>query len=361
MKVLTYKSVDIMKKTKDSVTNQLTTAEKWDLIMAISETGATHISISVPMDTDAQFRARGITPGPRTIENETKEWCDLIHAAGMKVLHRGPFCGQEAIYNFPYFKYGSTDFIAAGTASTAASDGETTWCGRVRRYIVNNVGQTHWQSGDVFAPMPEATTHAFDGNMWVSSAGSGLQANFYEAFKQFKLTADAVFATWGLSVTFMSHNNFSEVASGWIPGQLFTDQNVTGADYYGQYRGSGVVKPGDYVIDVEGVYSSKGKPFFYGEWGDIKGEAIPAVSNIQERLAYLRQFYNAHRDYVVNNGKMIGFNYWGGWEGQNTSILYKDSNGKYKLNARGIILKNYFRNGDCPRTPVTTTEQESNL
>lgn len=352
---LTYKVVDVMKKTKDTVTSQLTTEEKKSLVLCIRSTGATHIAISVPMDSNSQFTAVGTTPSPRTIEAETQDWCDVIHSAGLKVLHRGTFSGHENIWSFPYDKT-----RAAGTASSAASDGETTWCGRFYRYITTNVGASHIESGDIFAPCPEGTTHAFDGNFWISSGGSGVQANYVTAYTEFKGIVDAIATAQSKNLLFMAHNNFSEVNSGWIPASFFTNIGTVGADYYGQVQGTTYVRPSDYITDWSTVYSAKGnKKIQWGEWGDLPNAIPKNVVTIEDRMWYLINFYKSVRDNLVDTGKMDFFNYWGGWEGQNTSILNKTGSGAssvYSLNARGKILQAFYTYQDgIKRPPVITT------
>src|ERR1035437_2563193 len=99
---LTYKSIDVMKKTKDALTNQLSSAQKINLIACLKTAGITHIAICVPMDTTAQYTAAGSTPSPRTVEAETQDWCDKIHAVGLNVIHRGSFGGVENIWGIPF-------------------------------------------------------------------------------------------------------------------------------------------------------------------------------------------------------------------------------------------------------------------
>jgi hypothetical protein len=351
MKNLTYKAVDVMKKTKDTVTSQLTTAEKQNLVACLATTGITHIAISIPMDVQSVFTDAGTTPSPRTISGETQDWCDVIHAAGLKVIHRGTFCACENIWNVP-FADGS---VSTGSAASAASDGNTTWCGKFYNYLNTNVGPTHVENGDIFAPIPEGTTHAFDGHhFWTD----GSQANYVDVFAKLHDVLDSFATANSKTLVFMSHNNYSEVRSGWIPGELFTDEGWAGFDYYGQYQGSGTNSVSSYITDLAAVYTAKSQPMYQGEWGDIAGEAIPNFSKIEDRLHYLIQFYKNYRDSLVDTNKLLGFTYWGGWEGQNTSIVYKTGSGassQYFLNARGKILQAFFKNqGGMVRVPVVT-------
>lgn len=348
---LIYKSCDIMKKTKDVVTSQLVTAEKTALVSCLATLGITHIAISTPMDIQSELVAFGSTPSPRTISGETQDWCDVIHAANLKVIHRGTLCGVEAIYNAGYIDGG----LSIGTATSALTDGTATLAGRIYLYLNTNVGASHWVNGDIFAPIPEGTTHAFDGHYFWPA---GTQANYVSAYT----VMHQVFTNWlaanGKTGIFMTHDNFSELASGWMNTGRFSDQNLAGADYYGQRQGATYVTAADYVTDWQQLYLGKdsngggsnnagGYPEFWGEWGDLPG-AMPSGTTATDALwgAFLTSFYAAiQANLVYPRGHMIGFNYWGGWEGQNTSILTKIGSGAssvYALNFRGELLKQFF-------------------
>lgn len=355
---LTYKSIDVMKKSKDVITAQLTSAEKANLIACLATAGITHIAISTPMDIQSEFVAFGSTPSPRTISAETQDWCDLIHAQlsiygePLKVIHRGTFCGVEAIYGAGYIDGG----LSLGTQASAPTDGTATLLGRYYKYLFTNVGITHVLDGDIFCPIPEGTTHAFDGHYWWPG---GTQANFDAAYAAFHVLTTTFGTSAGKSLVFMTHNNFSELASGWMDRALFTDQNMAGADYYGQRQGSTAVNPADYVRDWQQLYQGKdsaspfgnnnaaGIPQFWGEWGDLPN-AVPAGTENDNVTwaAWLNSFYRAITDNLVSPyGPMVGFNYWGGWESQNTSIVDKAGSGAssvYTLNFRGNILKTWF-------------------
>lgn len=341
---LPVKMVDVMKKTKDTLTNQLLTAEKTDLVARIATMGVTHIAVDIVMDDNSVIISNSTTPSPLTVEAETQSWCDIIHAAGLNVCHRGTFCGVENIYNFA-FDTGTS----IGTPSSAPTDGNTTWCGRYYRWLTLHIG-SHVKSGDIFAPIPEGTTHAFDGHWFVSS-----QANYSTLYKNFHTITTTWAATQGVTVSFESHNNYSEVESGYINSDIFSDQGVAGADYYGQYQGTKFNKPSDYVTDWINVYNNKGVPTRQTEFGDLNGNATPSFSNIEARLFYLIKFYQAYTTSLVDVGKMTAFNWWGGWDAQNTSLLYKDGNGKYQLNAWGQLLANFYKSHTGSiRVPVTS-------
>jgi hypothetical protein len=349
-----------MKKSKDSLVQQLTTAEKTALVAAIKQTGCTHIAISVPMDDNDVFIDATSTPSPRTAEEEVQDWCDVIHAAGLKVLHRGAFGGIEHIFDVPF---DTTRDL--GDADSAPTDGNDTWCGKYYRYLYDHVGD-HVVDGDIFAPIPEGTNTAFGDNFFTDQTG------YMSLFPQLHLITTAYGTAKGKSVVFMSHNNFSEGASGWLAGSLFSDQSLVALDYYGGRQGSSHVYPTDYVYDWQQLYLGKDSSNggnnqagsydqFWSEWGDLPAALPSSAEQSPEAWAHwLIQFYKALRDNLVpDNGHLIGFNYWGGWEGQNTSILSKTGSGAsavYSLNFRGKLLAAFFKSeGGMTRVPVITS------
>lgn len=357
MQNLKYKVVDVMKKTKDVVTSQLTTAEKQNLVACLATLGVTHIAISTPMDIQSEFIAFSSTPSPRTISAEVQDWCDVIHnqlsvyGIPLRVVHRGTLCGVEAIYNAGYFD-GS---LTIGTATSSLTDGTATLGGRIYMYINTNVGASHWMDGDIFAPIPEGTTHAFDGHYWWPG---GTQANYVAAYSIFRDILKAYGTSIGKSLIFQTHDNFSELASGWMNIGEFNTQQLVAADYYGQRQGATKVTVSDYKTDWQQLYLGKdsngggsnnaaGFDQAWGEWGDLPGAMPSGYQNDNITwAAWLESFYTMIRDNLVTpNGHMIYFNYWGGWESQNTSIVSKTGSGAssvYTLNFRGEILKRFF-------------------
>lgn len=238
MRNLTYKSIDVMKKSKDVITAQLPLQEKQNLVQCLASAGANTIAISVPMDDSGVFPLRGIKVQPKKIEAETQEWCDVIHQQGLKVMHRGTFCGVENIYNMPFDQN-----TPMGNAASAQRDGSGTWCGRWFRYLYNHVG-THVVQGDIFAPIPEGATHAFDGHWFAKSRDA-----YAQMFIDFHAILNAYAASRGISLVFMMQENFSEVASGWMPRNVLQDAGVVALDYYGQRTNDQANKPADYVND----------------------------------------------------------------------------------------------------------------
>ncbi len=364
-----------MKKSKDTLTSQLSIEEKINLVACLATLGITHVAISVPLDDNSIWIAAGSTPSPNTVENETQEWCDVIHSQlsmyglPLKVIHRGSFGGVENIFGVAY----DNAATARGSAASSSTDANTTWCGKYYRYLYNHVGD-HVITGDIFAPIPEGTTHAFDGHMFVDNTGSGTIANYVQLFTDFHTITNTYMAAKGVTAIFMSHNNFSEIASGWMPTSLFTNQGLVGFDYYGQRKGAAYVNQEDYLYDLQqlgigkdsnggGSNNAGGFTQFWGEWGDLPGAVTTlGESNQVQWDSWLVAFYKTIRDNLVtpNGGStgLVGFNYWGGWEGQNTSLLVKTGSGvtaRYSLNFRGKILRDFYLNDGGVRAPKITS------
>lgn len=157
---LKYRSIDVMKLTKDfTINDQLSRTQKQAVISTLFlNFNLTHIAISVPLDTDADYIPSGIVPVPGTVVSEVQEWCDVIHGAGLGVIFRGDYNELErdnTTANWNFILAVGVNRFPRGSAASAATDGRTTWLGKLYQLIVNN--PTWYQDGDIFAPMPERT------------------------------------------------------------------------------------------------------------------------------------------------------------------------------------------------------------
>jgi hypothetical protein len=333
-----YFSIDVMKETKDTVNDQPPDSDIENLTNAISQgLRPTHIAVSMPLDKQNDMLNNGNFPTPRTIDANFKMWFDTIHNAGCKVMYRGTFCNMENIYNFPYLPSADPGFIPQGSAASAATDGETTWLGKMYQAILR-IG-SNFKPGDIFAPFPEQTSYVFGSpaNSFLSTTPS-IQSNYTTFFQDVKTVADAAFAKLNISgvVTGFSSNNYSEIRSGYLQQGVFDTGQIVSLDYYGDYNSDGV-QPYQYYVDIQAVTQSKGYPAFWQEWGDLQTDN----EDYQTRLDYFDAVC-AQIAQMVNDGFLIGFNYWGGWAGQNTSILDQNADGTYVLNGQGVILAKYF-------------------
>jgi len=341
---LTYRSIDAMKLTKDNVTSQVnqTFINTYCQFLA-QNLNITHIAISIPLDPNADFVTNGSTPTPNTVEQYIAMWCTGIHNAGLKVFYRGTFCNMENIYNFPYLPYGSAGFIPQGTTSSAPTDGNSTWLGKVWTRI-QAIG-SNFQSGDIFAPFPEQTSYVFNGNSFLSTAGSGIQANYATFFENLVTVIGNAFTNISVSgvIANFTSNNYSELASGWLGSGFVTTIGSLNVDYYGNYNNDGYV-PTQFVADLQTIYSSHGNTtMFLEEWSDYYSSA-----NQTTRTAYLNAFYPALA-VLQGLGQLNGFNYWGGWTngGADTpeGILLNsgtDTSPVWSLAWNGEILQTYL-------------------
>jgi len=349
MKQLTYKGIDVMKLCKDNVNNQLSDADILSVVTAIKNgIHPTHISLSVPMDTDAQFRAHGTIPAPRTITALQQKWADTIHQAGLNVIWRGTFSGIEGIWNFPNATYGTSNYLPLGTATSAPTDGETTWLGKIYRFLTSN--PTFFADGDLFAPIAEPTNFIFNSaTNWVNPTNENV--NLFQFFQDIDTVARAFFAANNLAGvgTGFTTNNYSEVNSGYIPQTYFDYVKMTVFDDYGTDGNHRSVA--ELQGHIESAFSAKGYQVFQQEWSDYWNGSLTT----DQRLVYLKKMYDMETSEQLA-GRLVGYSYWGGWttlEGVVESILYKDANGNYQVNGRGKFLGSYYNaQGGLGRLPV---------
>ena len=357
---LTYRSIDAMKLTKDNITNQVPTAYITAYCNFLAaHFNLTHIGISIPLDTTAAFTANGSTPSPLTAEQYLAAWCTAIHNAGLKVLYRGTFCNMENIYNFPYLPYGNAGFVPQGTTSSAPTDGTTTWLGRVYSRI-QTIG-SNFESGDIFAPFPEQTSYVFNGNSFLSTAGSGIQANYYSFFEDLPTVITDAFTNLSISgvVTNLTSNNYSELRSGWLNSTFVTTVGAQAVDYYGNYNNDGYT-PAQFGADLATIYSQNGNTaIFLQEFADIQNLDLDEA----DRITYLTEFYTELAS-LQSAGKLNGFNYWGGWDSSigdgGEQILINSGtleNPVFGINYNGVVLQSFFQASGNIESTVTAMMQ----
>lgn len=344
---LPIRSIDIMKYTKDTVINQFNSTFISSLITFLAaQFNLTHIAISVPLDSNADFIANGSTPSPSSVESYFAAWCTAIHGAGLKILYRGPFCNMENIYNFPYKPNGA---IPMGTTASAPTDGNTTWLGKLYSRI--QVLGSNFESGDIFAPFPEQTTYAFNGDSFLPTTPS-IQANYITFFESVPQVISAAFKNLSISgiVSNYTTNNYSELRSGYLPPSFVTTIGAQAVDYYGNYNNDGYL-PVQYMDDLQIIYTQNGNtPLFLQEWADIYNASLGQTP----RTAYLNSFYTAMAP-LVNQGILTAFNYWGGWAQvfSDSSVHPEgllvnngsDTSPSWALNYNGVVLQSYFAAG----------------
>src|ERR1044071_9695 len=119
---LVYRAVENSKNTGGESGNnpgggsgQLTLAQKQEMLALAVQCGATHFQNHLFMDTDAQMQANyseyAANYNRLTLEQETQEWADVVHAAGLKNIYRGSWSGIKNNNGFPYATYGGAHFV----------------------------------------------------------------------------------------------------------------------------------------------------------------------------------------------------------------------------------------------------------
>lgn len=347
--------IDVMKQTKDTVTSQLTTAEKQNLVACLKTANTTHVSISIPLATNAEFIAVGRTPSPRTIEDEWLDWANVIHAQGLGVLFRPAIpaieqqdVGNNGLYGMP-LRVGANR-MAAGTLASVLAGDYNSLVGKTYQWIVANPGcfNDTGPNPDIWAVAPERNeskgiyTLYQDSGSPVPHSAPGVQQNFVDLFKNFHLVAQAAFASIGKPnvITGDSALNYHDVRNGWMPQGFFDNAGRTTVDYYGNYNGGGFSAE-KYVTDMEAIYNLHGKRIAWQEYGPIETFGQPMAT----RAAILRTLLDLIYSRLVITGKLEEFNLWGGWSGQNTSILNKTGSGAgsvYTLNELGLEVKRFY-------------------
>jgi hypothetical protein len=322
------RSIDVMKYTKDLVRNQQSDSEINAIVSAIANgLHPTHIAISVPMDESEAYP--NPKPAPRTAAEFTKAWADAIHSQGINIIWRGTWSGLEGLYNFP--KQVGTNRFPTGTVESAATDGETTWLGKTYDYIINH--PDFFESGDIWAPLPERTEDIFqDSTSFLPYSSPGIQANYVAFYNDLKIVSDEAFQQIGKTVmTGWTANNYTEAASGWLDNSLFDTAGIISIDHYG-----GTHTVSEMESNLRDLYEQKHHPIFLQEWGDYWNQKL----DLPNRIAYLLDMYGM-LEQLSDEGILTGFNYWGGWDNSAEGILKKVGS-QYQLNERGIILAGFF-------------------
>jgi hypothetical protein len=342
---LRYRSVDIMKFTKDVMRRQPSEATINTLLDCLkTNLNLTHIAIAIPLDPTADYTAA--KPAPASAEDFTLRVCDGIHSRGLKVLHRGTWCGIEGIYGFP--KLAGEKRFPAGDAESVlkeAADGlpkPDSWLAKTYRYIVEHPG--FFADGDLWAVLPERTEGIFtDASSFLPHTPPGVAQNYARFFNDLAAVSAQAFKKIEKKVEVgFTANNFSEVKSGWLPQPLFTAAGIVTFDHYGITH-----TPQELDSDLRAVFAKRGKlPLFHQEWGDYWNAraAEPA------RLEYVKRIFNVWCA-LAEERKLVGFNYWGGWQNEGEGILVISGTAEapvVELNARGKLLASYFNPAPAP-------------
>lgn len=185
-----------------------------------------------------------------------------------------------------------------------------------------------------FGVSPYYTAHS----AWPHTGGA--QAGYSAFFIDLATVSRQAFLANGKNVYVgLSAQNWSEIDSGWLQQTLFDTFGITSFDHYGTEAASHSVA--EMETDWDDTYTNVGNPMFHQEWSDYWN----GTTYDDTRFAYLRAMYAA-AGVRVANGKIIGFNYWGGWDGgTGEQILSNSGTGSdptFSLLPTGLRLQEAF-------------------
>lgn len=349
----------------------LTVAQFGDCVATAKVKKVGHQQIIVRATTDSNFPGYGLQmrdttlrierPGLANIGEVAFSWVEgsyywlKLEASGSTIRGKAwldgtsePISWNISVTDTTYPNPGGVGF--SGESSTGHFDSLTVtqtpvrnnWLGRVYNYIINNPGL--FADGDLWGPFPEATGHGIfsDSSSFLPNTAPGVQQNYALFFQGIKQVSDAAFAIIGKNVTTgMSSHNWSEIASGWMPASTHFTYVVF--DHYGT-QGAGH-SPQEMLDNIRQVVTTYGKKAFLQEWGDY-WSTDPQYGfnrNQAQQEAYLQTMYDAFQT-LINEGTLIGFNYWRVSGGAEQIMVDVDATSgfDYELNYAGVKLQQFF-------------------
>lgn len=350
---LRYRSVDVMKLTKDVVNNQPSDGQIASVVASAKSMHVTHVAFSTPIDSNSEFQQYGNKPSPRTIEQFTLAWASAIHRAGLHVLFRGTLaefehggtvagCGTNGhvvvgIYSFPFRVTGD---CAHGNGAGGAQ-AQSVWLNKLQTQLAALARMGVFQSGDILAPLPEPQSNQnFWDTNWNFLGVNGDAGAYGSFFSQAKKVEDAAMSAAGINgvqTGFTSDNGSQYLSTGnggghWIPSSYAQSIGVVNVDHYGSdgCRGNTQFSWQEMKCGLDDIFSHYQVPLFQQEWADTKGQG---ASYVQSMLV------NAIQP-EVQQGHLVGFNYWDPGCGNSGSLFNCD----YTLTATGQAVASWFGN-----------------
>lgn len=319
---------DSMKLMKDVVANQPSKALIDNILNLVKTSfpGTTHIAVSVPTNTNAEFQSHGTNPSPLSVEDFTSLWIDEIHSHGYSVILRGTPCEVEKIYNFPLHVDTSSYWVQKGID------------------YLNRI-QSHLKDGDQFGVFPELEGHIWDGTGACINNGTGNQANDYNKF--YNDLAQAVI-DWGVAnnkkIKPYITINRSEAINGWVGQPFFQKMGAVVYDYYGDNQTIAEMKAKN-----EEMYNKYTIPVYQQEWGDTR-----SVSVIVSDPSHTAQMADQVFFPLLKSGHMSGINFWCLFDTPQEGILSINGD-SVSLNTKGILLSQVFQKWYGTGTTPTPT------
>jgi len=364
-------SFDPMKIQKDVVANQPNETAINNILAVVKNNfpGTTHIALSVPLNSTAQFKQYGTTPSPLTAEAFTDLWLDCIHSAGFNVIIRATDCNMEQIYNFPLVSQPPAYWI------TEATD----WL---------STHKNHLKNGDIAAFFPEADGHInYNGYSPIDSGSHDWRTDYNNFWQELPPAIAQWCESNGITLTTHTTVNGTSISNATYNGSSFdtngSDQVVNPTsltaeggiiidwynyanvptdekDYIAWYKASL-----DFFYNLHGAASYK---IFVQEFGDTRSASVVAsdptlTANLADQVFFP----------YLSTGEMFGVNFWnlfdtpqeGILSADGDSISYLNSGGAVTLNAKGTALAAIFQKWfgtqptPPPPTPPTPTEPPS--
>lgn len=293
-----------MKDVKDKMDSPMPVAEMNQLLDVLKTTGATHIEVASVI-------------GHPNFVTVSKQWADAIHARGMSVTWRCAHQNMEGLYNAPKFvgpqrkpqQFWIDESVKAFTS------------------IKDSI-----KPGDEEAIYPERTEGIFqDATSFLDIAGLPL------SYAQFFIALHDSLKSFPWQVG-LSANNASELLTGWMPRELPNYAGVAVIDHY--YDGD----PVTYESEVRSIAKKYNVPVYVQE-------GSPDRFNIPTSVQ--ADAYYAANKHMADDGVLVGFGSWSGWDSTPESIVDK-VNGVYQLNYNGKALQFWWTS---PSPSVTPTPQ----
>lgn len=336
-------SLDLMKLTKDTVNGQPSDTLFQNTINLVKNNfpGITHLAISVPLNSDADFVNHGDKPSPRTPEAFTDFLLDTIHAAGYNVIIRATDCYGEGIYGFPFQPNTGQHWI------TEATNHLTTH-------------KAHLKSGDIAAYFPE-----FEGQ------NNGFGANVTDSWDNFYKGLITAINQWsttnGVTITSYTTINESEASSGWYSQDIVQAQKGFVVDYYPD---ANISNEEQWIANIKSMidvlhnkYGANSFPVFIQETADTRNPNTGATQASDPQM--LADCFTQVIYPYLQSGGLNGINFWNLFDTPQEGIITIDGN-SVSLNPKGQALAKAFQSlvsstpiPPTPTPPINTGTQIS--
>lgn len=296
------KMISVMKKTKDLMDNPMPISEMNQLLDVLKTTGATHIEAASVI-------------GHPNFAMVSKQWADAIHIRGMFVTWRCAHQNMEGLY-------GATKFVGPLRKQ------QQFWIDEAVNAFTSIKDSI--KAGDEEAIYPERTESIFqDATSFLDISGLPL------SYAQFFISLHNALKIFPFTVG-LSANNASELLTRWMPKELSDYAGVVSIDHYKDSD------PVAYEKDIRTIYANYGKPVYVQE-GSPDRFTKPT-------RAQADTYYAANKR-MVDDGVLVSYGSWSGWNGAPESIVDK-VNGVYILNDNGKSLQAWWTTSDVTPTPV---------